>query len=89
MARDLKGLPLALASEAVQEGCLIDTGTGLPVPWEPVEQVMPLSEPLRRHFRSSAFRSVRDEVASALRVAVDWDRYRAKIAAKGRAGKYP
>lgn len=89
MARDLKGLPLALASEAVGEGCLIDTGTGLPVPWEPAEQVMPLREPLRHHFRSSAFCRVRDEVASALRVAVDWDRYRLKIAAKGRAGKYP
>jgi len=89
MARDLKGLPLALASEAIGEGCLIDTGTGLPVPWEPAEQVMPLREPLRHHFRSSAFCRVRDEVASALRVAVDWDRYRLQIAAKGRAGKYP
>jgi len=89
MARDLKGIPLAIASEAVQEGCLIDTGTGLPVPWEPAEQIMPLTEPLRRHFRSSAFRRVRDEVGSALRVGVDWDRYRSKIAAKGRSGKYP
>jgi len=89
MARDLKGLPLAIASEAVREGCLIDTGTGLPVPWEPAEQVMPLRESLRRHFRSSAFCRVRDEVASALRATVDWDRYRSKIAAKGRAGKYP
>ncbi|MDX1815720.1 MAG: hypothetical protein R3239_07150, partial [Thermodesulfobacteriota bacterium] len=89
MARDLKGLPLALASEAVHEGCLIDTGSGLPVRWEPAEQVMPLCEPLRRHVRSSAFRRVRDEVASAFRVAVDWDRYRLKIASKGRAGKYP
>jgi hypothetical protein len=89
MARDLKGVPLALASEAVGEGCLIDTGTGLPVPWEPAEQVMPLRESLRHHFRSSAFCRVRDEVASALRVAVDWDRYRLKIASKGRAGKYP
>jgi len=89
MARDLKGIPLALASEAVGEGCLIDTGTGLPVPWEPAEQVMPLCEPLRRHFRSAAFLRVRDEVATALRVAVDWDRYRSEIAAKGRAGKYP
>jgi hypothetical protein len=89
MARDLEGLPLALASEAVQEGCLVDTDSGLPVPWEPAEQVMALREPLRRHFRSSAYRRVRDEVASALRVAVDWDCYRSKIAARGRSGKYP
>ncbi len=89
MARDLEGLPLALASEAVREECIVDTASGQTVPWEPAEQVMALREPLRRHFRSSSFRRLRDEAASALRVAVDWDRYREKIAEKGRSGKYP
>lgn len=89
MARDLKGVPLALASEAIQEGCLVDTGTGLPLPWEPAEQVMPLRDPLRRYLRSPEYRRARDEVGSSLLVAVDWDRYRAKIASSGRSGKYP
>lgn len=89
MARDLAGIPLALASEAIQEGCLVDTATSLPVLWEPSEQVMPLRDPLRRHFRTPAYRSVRDEAKSGLRVAIDWDGYRTKIASAGKTGKYP
>ena len=89
MARDLKGIPLALASEAVQEGCLVDAATILPISWEPAEQVMPLRDPLGRYLRSPEYRSVRDKVAASVHVSVDWDRYRAKIAAKGGSGKYP
>ncbi len=89
MARDVKGIPLALASEAIQEGCLIDTSTGMPAPWVPAEQVMPLRDPLRRHLASPEYGRARDEASSGLRVAVDWDRYRLKIAAKGGPGKYP
>jgi hypothetical protein len=89
MVRDLKGIPLALASEAVQERCLVDSATGLPVSWEAAEQVMPLRDPLRRYLRSPEYRSVRDEVAANLHVNVDWDRYKAKIDTKGGSGKYP
>ena len=89
MARDVKGIPLALASEAIQEGCLIDTSTGMPAPWVPAEQVMPLRDPLRRHLASPEYGRARDEASSGLRVAVDWDRYRLKIAAKGGPGKDP
>jgi len=89
MVRDLKGIPLALASEAVQEGCLVDTATVLPISWDPAEQVMPLRDPLRRYLRSPEYRSVRDEVAARLHVSVDWDRYKAKIADRGGSGKYP
>lgn len=89
MARDLKTVPLALASEAVQEGCLVDTASGRTVTWEPAEQVMPLRDPLRRYLRSPAYRRARDAALSGLCVAVDWDRYRSKIAAKAGAGKYP
>jgi hypothetical protein len=89
MARDLKGIPLGLASEAVQEGCLVDAATVLPISWEAAEQVMPLRDPLRRYLRSPEYRSVRDEVADSLHVSVDWDLYKAKIAAKGESGKYP
>jgi len=89
MVRDLKGIPLALASEAVQEGCLVNCETGMPLPWEPAEQVMPLRDLLSRYLRSPGYRRVRDEVRSGLRVAVDWDRYREKITAIGGPGKYP
>ncbi len=81
MARDLKGVPLALASEAIEEGCLFDASIGLPVPWEPAEQVLPLRDPLRRYLRSPAYRRSRDKAADALRVVVNWDLYREKIAA--------
>jgi hypothetical protein len=89
MARALKGIPLALASEAVQEGCLTDRATGLPILWEPAEQVMPLRNPLRRYLRSPEYRLACSEAGSGVEAAVDWDRYREKIAAKGGPGKYP
>ncbi len=89
MARDLKGVPLALASEAIMEGCLVNAADASPIPWEPAEQVMPLRGALRRHLQSPAYRTVRDEAAASLRVAVDWDRYREKIASGGKSGKYP
>lgn len=89
MARDLQGIPLAIASEVVREGCLVDAASGLPVPWVPAEQVMALRDPLLRYIRSPGYRRVRDEAREQLRVAVDWDRYRAAIAARGASGKYP
>ncbi len=89
MARDLAGIPLALASEAIQDGCLVDTATSSPVLWEPAEQVMPLRDPLKRHLLSPAYRSARDKAAAGLRVAIDWDRFRARIASPGSSGKYP
>ena len=39
-------------------------------------------------FKLSA-QHVEDDLDAALRVGVDWDRYRSKIAAKERSGKYP
>ncbi len=89
IARDLKGIPLAIASEAVHEECLVDTATGLPVPWDPAEQVMPLRDPLMRYLRSPEYQRVRDEAGARLHVAVDWDRYREKIAERGVSGKSP
>ncbi|RJP23402.1 MAG: hypothetical protein C4529_04125, partial [Deltaproteobacteria bacterium] len=40
IARDLSGVPLALASDAIREGCLVDRNTGAPMPWPVAEQVM-------------------------------------------------
>ena len=87
IARDLKGVPLALASEAIQEGCLVDLGTGESLPWRPSEQVMAVRGPLRAWFHSREYAVARDRVFEALRVGVDWDVYRAKIAARGRPAK--
>jgi len=89
IARDLEGVPLALASEAIEMGCLVDTATAEPIPWEPAEQVMPVRGALRRFFPSPEYRRLRDQAFSALRVSVDWDLYRSRIAERGAAGKYP
>lgn len=89
IARDLKGVPLALASEAIDLGCLIHAETGEPLRWEAAEQVLPIRGPLRRYLLSPGYRRIRNRASSGLRVGVDWDRYRMNIAAKGAAGKYP
>lgn len=89
IARDLKGVPLALASEAIRDGCLVDAGTGNALPWTPAEQVMPVRGPLRRYLHSQSYKTARDAACGALRVAVDWDLYRRTIAENARSGKYP
>lgn len=89
IARDLKGIPLALASEAISFGCLIHADTGESLPWDPAEQVLPIRGPLRSYLLSPEYRRLRDRAFSALRVGIDWDRYRGKIAERGAARKYP
>ena len=89
IARDLKSIPLALASEAIELGCLIHADTGVPIRWEPAEQVLPIRGPLRRFVLSHEYRRLRDPAFSGLRAGIDWDLYRMKIAEKGAAGKYP
>jgi len=87
IARDLKGVPLALASDAIREGCLVDLGSAETMPWQPAEQVLAVRGPLRAWFHSRGYAQARDRACEGLRVAVDWDAYRAKIAARGRPGK--
>jgi hypothetical protein len=87
IARDTGNLPLALVSEAIQEGCLVDRGSGGIVPWRPSEQVMAVRGPMRAWFRSREYARARDQAYEALRVGVDWDAYRAKISVRGRPGK--
>ena len=79
IARDLSGVPLALASEAILEGCLVDRGTGAPMPWPVAEQVMAARGPLSRFLRSPAYREVRNRALADYRVVVNWDLYREKI----------
>ncbi len=87
IARDLHGVPLALASEAIHEGCLVDPGTGAAVPWRPSEQAMAVRGALRAWFHSREYRRARDRACQGFRAAVDWDAYRVKIAARGRRVK--
>ncbi len=87
IARDMKGVPLALASEAIREGCLVDRSSDEIMPWRPSEQVMAVRGPLRAWFHSREYARARDLACEGLRVAVDWDAYRTKIAARGRPGK--
>lgn len=87
MARDLSGPPLALVSEAVSLGCLVDARTSLKREWRPAEQLLPARAPLRGYFRSTGYRARRDRAREAARWAIDWDAYRAKLAAAAASGK--
>ena len=79
IARDLSGAPLALSSDAIRKGCLVDRATGAPLPWQASEQVMTERGPLHRFLHSQAYRDARDEAKAGLRVLVNWDLYRAKL----------
>ncbi len=87
IARDLEGAPLALASEAIRDGCLVDLATGASKSWQPSEQAMAVRGRLRAWFHSRDYARARDWAAARLHVAVDWDAYREKIAARGRCAK--
>ncbi len=80
IARDLSGIPLALASDAIREGCLTDRTTGGPTPWPTAEQVLANRGPLRRFLRSPSYREARNRASADHRFVVNWDLYREKIA---------
>jgi len=80
IARDLSGVPLALASDAIREGCLVDRTTGAPVPWPAAEQVIALRGPLSRFLRSPSYREARNRASADHRFIVNWDLYRKNIA---------
>jgi hypothetical protein len=76
-------VPLALASDAIREGCLVDRSDGAPMEWPTAEQVMAVRGPLRRFLRSPSYREAMGVALAALHVVVNWDLYREKIAARG------
>jgi hypothetical protein len=82
--RDLSGAPLALVSDAIKRGCLVDLSDGSPLPWQPTEQVMTERGPLGRFLRSQEYQEARDQARTSLRVVVNWDLYREKISARER-----
>jgi len=84
IARDLSGVPLALASDAILEGCLVDRTTGAPIPWPVAEQVLALRGPLSRFLRSSSFREARNRALADHRFIVNWDLYRKNLTLRDR-----
>ncbi len=80
MARALAGLPLPLATAAVEDGRVVDTANGKPVQWQPVATVLPVSERLR------AIVSTPDYEATARREA---GRLAFSLEAKPAAGHAP
>ncbi|HZL97765.1 MAG TPA: hypothetical protein VFB91_03550 [Terriglobales bacterium] len=84
IARDLSGVPLALASDAIREGCLVDRTTGAPMPWPVAEQVMAARGPLRRFLRSPSYREARNRASADCHVIVNWDLYRKNLALRDR-----
>jgi hypothetical protein len=84
IARDLSGVPLALASEAIREGCLVDRTTGASTPWPTAEQVLALRGPLSRFLRSASYREARNRALADHRFVVNWDLYRENLARRDR-----
>lgn len=84
IARDLSGVPLALASDAIREGCLVDRATGELVPWPAAEQVMASRGPLYRFLRSASYREARNRALADHRYVVNWDLYRKNLALRDR-----
>jgi hypothetical protein len=84
IARDLSGVPLALASDAIREGCLVDRTSGDLVPWPAAEQVMASRGPLSRFLRSASYREARNRASADHRYVVNWDLYRENLALRDR-----
>ena len=84
IARDLSGIPLTLASDAIREGCLIDRTTGASISWPTAEQVMAMRGPLRRFLRSPSYREARNRALADHRFVVNWDLYRENLARRDR-----
>ncbi len=84
IARDLAGVPLALASDAIREGCLVDRNTEAPTPWPVAEQVIAMRGPLFRFLRSHAYREARNRALAEHRFVVNWDLYRRNLALRDR-----
>ncbi|HLO10342.1 MAG TPA: hypothetical protein VK303_06660, partial [Desulfobacteria bacterium] len=84
IARDLSGIPLTLASDAIREGCLVDRTTGASISWPTAEQVLALRGPLRRFLRSPSYREARNRASADHRFIVNWDLYRENLARRDR-----
>ena len=84
IARDLSGIPLALVSDAIREGCLLDRTTGASISWPIAEQVLALRGPMRRFLRSPSYREARNRALADHRFVVNWDLYRKNLSLRDR-----
>jgi hypothetical protein len=84
IARDLSGVPLALSSDAIREGCLVDRTTGASTPWPTAEQVLAMRGRLSRFLRSAPYREARNRALADHRFVVNWDLYRENLARRDR-----
>jgi hypothetical protein len=84
IARDLSGIPLTLASDAIREGCLVERTTGASISWPAAEQVLALRGPLARFLRSPSYREARNRALADHRFVVNWDLYRENLAHRDR-----
>jgi hypothetical protein len=84
IARDLSYIPLAQASDAVREGCLVDRKTAALISWPTAEQVLALRGPLSRFLRSPTYREARNRALADHRFVVNWDLYRERLALRDR-----
>jgi hypothetical protein len=84
IARDLSGVPLALSSDAIREGCLVDRTTGASTPWPAAEQVLAMRGRLSRYLRSAPYREARNRALADHRFVVNWDLYRGNLARRDR-----
>lgn len=66
MRRSLNSLRLVEATRAVEEGRVIDSATGAPVPWEPAPMVIPVSVRLRDLVEGQAYEEALEQELGTL-----------------------
>ncbi len=71
MARAVAGLPLPLATAAVEDGRLLDAVTRKPVTWRPVATVLPVSARLRAIVSTSAYEEMARREAGRLAFSLE------------------
>jgi hypothetical protein len=60
MQRDLAGPPLHTVSQCIYHDCLKNTATGQYEKWAPGEQILPVSQELKRYFHHPKYMDIRD-----------------------------
>jgi acetoin utilization deacetylase AcuC-like enzyme len=66
LQRDLRDLPLAAASRAIDAGRVVDAATGEPLTWRPGPMVIPVSEALRQRVEDGDYERRAEELAARL-----------------------
>ena len=82
MARDLLTFSLAMASYAVELGCVINRTTGKTEEWSPGEQILPVSKRLRDYFNSDIYREKVQEVKERNSYIVDRSKFEKEFTAR-------